>query len=232
MTSEDDRTDHASGANGARPSPREEIAPDHAASSSDDDTMTRFRALLESYRDTLNLVSPTHPTVIDDRIAEGRIYAGMIAERTSDDTAIADIGSGAGLPGIVLAHMLPRRTIFLIERRRRRIAFLTMAVSSLGLRNTEVVAGDARDVALPPCGVIVAQAVAQIDEIYCLSRHFHDTEILLASRKDAGGWRGEVDRLERRISRQITETIERGLDGHGSLIGLRLPGGLACRSSG
>lgn len=46
---------------------------------------------------------------------------------------IADLGSGAGLPGIVLAIAMPDRKVFLIERMQRRVGFLRNALAVTGL---------------------------------------------------------------------------------------------------
>ncbi len=67
----------------------------------------------------------------------------------------ADLGSGAGLPGVVVAIALPRVRMLLIERRPQRAAFLELAVEELGLSNAAVFAGRVEDV---PATVDVALA--------------------------------------------------------------------------
>jgi 16S rRNA (guanine527-N7)-methyltransferase len=54
------------------------------------------------------------------------------------DRTIADLGSGAGLPGIPVAIAMPTSTVYLVETRGRRAAFLELAVESLGIRNAKV----------------------------------------------------------------------------------------------
>jgi 16S rRNA (guanine527-N7)-methyltransferase len=63
-----------------------------------------------------------------------------------EDRQIVDLGSGAGLPGIPLAIALPDRSFVLIEARRRRAAFLELAVEETGLHNVRVQMGQAEDV--------------------------------------------------------------------------------------
>jgi 16S rRNA (guanine527-N7)-methyltransferase len=58
--------------------------------------------------------------------------------RTGDRSAI-DIGSGAGLPGVVVAIARPELMVTLVESRRSRAAFLDLVVDQLALRNTTVV---------------------------------------------------------------------------------------------
>ena len=195
------------------------------------DKLAHYRNLLQTYRTTLNLVSPTNPAVIDEKLAEGGVYARLLERHTPPTDHIADLGSGSGLPGIVIAILQPDRAVHLIERRRRRVAFMRMAIAHLGLSNVSVHAGDASALDVPRCRAIVAQAVGTFEEIYCVTNSFHADEVLLVSRKGAS-WQHELDRLERRISGHATEVVERRLEGHGSLIGLRIAGGRTCRSSG
>jgi 16S rRNA (guanine527-N7)-methyltransferase len=87
---------------------------------------------------------------------------------------VVDVGSGAGLPGIVLAVARPDLTITLVEPLARRTAFLSEAVIALGLEATvTVVRGRAEDVVDgPPAGadVVTARAVASLDRLagWCL----------------------------------------------------------------
>ena len=75
--------------------------------------------------------------------------------------AVADLGSGAGLPAIPLAIALPRLSFTLIERSEKRRAFLAAAVAHLGLRNARVCAhagGERFD-------LVTARAVAPLPEL-------------------------------------------------------------------
>ena len=62
---------------------------------------------------------------------------------------IADIGSGAGFPGLPLAIVSGRPTT-LVEPRRKRVSFLRTAIATLGLSNTTVL--EARSTDAPPTG--------------------------------------------------------------------------------
>ena len=55
--------------------------------------------------------------------------------------SVADVGSGAGIPGLPLAVVLPENHFDLIEPRQARVAFLESAVDRLGLANVRVVHG-------------------------------------------------------------------------------------------
>ncbi|MDR1625836.1 MAG: class I SAM-dependent methyltransferase, partial [Spirochaetia bacterium] len=55
---------------------------------------------------------------------------------------LADIGSGAGLPGIPLAVFLPQTPVTLVEPSQKRCAFLRSAAALMGLENVSVFEGD------------------------------------------------------------------------------------------
>jgi len=57
----------------------------------------------------------------------------------SDFNSFADIGTGAGYPGMILAMARPELTACLIESRSKRVAFLNFVKSSLKLENLEVI---------------------------------------------------------------------------------------------
>jgi 16S rRNA (guanine527-N7)-methyltransferase len=61
--------------------------------------------------------------------------------------SLCDLGSGAGLPGVVLAVALPHVAVMLTEQRRIRVAILEFAIDELGLDNAQVHAGLLQDVA-------------------------------------------------------------------------------------
>lgn len=68
---------------------------------------------------------------VEDQI---RHSLGMVAGRRTEPLAVADLGSGGGVPGLVLARLVwPNATWRLIECGVRRAAFLNEAVASLGL---------------------------------------------------------------------------------------------------
>lgn len=60
------------------------------------------------------------------------------AVQSQEAVAIADIGSGGGLPGIPLAAALPQYNFVLVERMSKRCAFLENAAAILGLKNVAV----------------------------------------------------------------------------------------------
>ena len=79
---------------------------------------------------------------------------------------LVDLGSGAGLPGVVLALLLPDVEVTLLERMERRAAFLEECVRVLGLRNAQVRCGRAEDLAgKVGADVVTARAVAPMERL-------------------------------------------------------------------
>ncbi len=84
---------------------------------------------------------------------------------------LADVGSGAGLPGIPLAILRPDLTVRLVEPLLRRATFLTEVVAALGLANVEVVRARAEDLhGAWTAATVTARAVAPLDRLagWCL----------------------------------------------------------------
>jgi len=80
---------------------------------------------------------------------------------------IVDVGSGAGLPGIVVAAMRPDAEVVLLEPMERRTDWLTEVVQTLGLSNARVVRGRAEDqVGTLRADAVTARAVAALDKLY------------------------------------------------------------------
>ncbi|MFD0519212.1 16S rRNA (guanine(527)-N(7))-methyltransferase RsmG [Paractinoplanes durhamensis] len=102
------------------------------------------------------------------------VNCAVMSEMIPNGASVLDVGSGAGLPGIVLAVARPDLTITLVEPLARRTAFLTEAVTALGLEAAvTVVRGRADEVVGGPAAgadVVTARAVAPLDRLagWCL----------------------------------------------------------------
>jgi 16S rRNA (guanine527-N7)-methyltransferase len=89
-----------------------------------------------------------------------------LAELIPDRCTLADLGSGAGLPGIVLALLRPEADIVLVEPMARRVTFLTECVEALGLTGVRIVRGRAEDLAGEiSADIVTARAVAPLGRL-------------------------------------------------------------------
>ncbi|CAD7338456.1 16S rRNA (guanine(527)-N(7))-methyltransferase RsmG [Sphingomonadales bacterium 56] len=81
-----------------------------------------------------------------------------------------DLGSGAGLPAIVVA-ILSERPVLMIESRRKRIDFLNRLVGELSLNNAGVYGGRVESAPASEAAVISARAYAPLDRLFSSALH-------------------------------------------------------------
>lgn len=112
---------------------------------------------------------PTAPTTVRDPREGADVHvadslAGLDLEAVRGARAIADVGSGAGFPGLVLAAALPRARVWLVESVGRKCAFLSRAVEAAEIPNAEVVCVRAESWAegREACDLVTARAVAPL----------------------------------------------------------------------
>jgi 16S rRNA (guanine527-N7)-methyltransferase len=105
----------------------------------------------------------TEPGVaVDIHVADS--LAGLGVPEVREASRLADLGAGAGFPGLVLAAALPATRVTLVESVARKCAFLERAATVAGLPNVDVVAARAeawRD-GLGSCDVVTARALAPL----------------------------------------------------------------------
>ena len=92
----------------------------------------------------------TAPTTVRDpgRAADVHIADSLAAldlDPVREARSIADLGAGAGFPGLVLAAALPAAEVFLVESVGRKCAFIERAIAAAGLGNASVVCGRAEE---------------------------------------------------------------------------------------
>ena len=124
-----------------------------------------YRRLVEAESDQQNLVSRS---TLSDFWTRHVLDSAQLIRFAPDAGRWADIGSGAGLPGIVIS-CLGADSVTLIEPRRLRAEFLQRVVDSLGLRAT-VHHGRAESVR-GTFDVITARAVGSLSKLLDISHH-------------------------------------------------------------
>jgi 16S rRNA (guanine527-N7)-methyltransferase len=100
--------------------------------------------------------------VIDDHIADSMVALDL--DEVLGASAIADVGSGVGFPGLPLAVARPEATITLVESNGRRCGFLERTAATCGLANVRVVHSRAEswDAGLGRCDLVTARALAPL----------------------------------------------------------------------
>jgi 16S rRNA (guanine527-N7)-methyltransferase len=93
------------------------------------------------------------------------INSALLAELVPAGSKVADIGSGAGLPGIPMAIAKPDAHFTLIEPMERRSGWLQSVVQDLGIKNIEVIRARAEEVQRTDFDIATARAVAALDKL-------------------------------------------------------------------
>jgi 16S rRNA (guanine527-N7)-methyltransferase len=124
----------------------------------------RYVELLATDGVTRGLIGPRETARLWDRHL---MNCALVAELVPDQGEVVDIGSGAGLPGIVLAMLRPRLHVVLLEPLLRRSVFLEECVSALELPNATVLRARAEEKAASwiSADVATARAVAPLDRL-------------------------------------------------------------------
>lgn len=90
----------------------------------------------------------------------------VVAELIDDGVKVADVGSGAGLPGLCLAIARPDLYLTLIEPLERRVIWLEEVVMDLGLSNVEIIRSRAEAaIGKVECSVVTARAVSALNTL-------------------------------------------------------------------
>lgn len=127
----------------------------------------RYAALLADAGVTRGLIGPREvPRLWERHLVNSVLLAPLLPQ----DASVADIGSGAGLPGLVLAIARADLRVTLVEPLLRRTTFLTEVVDELGLANVVVRRGRAEEMhrapdLAPGFDVVTARAVAPLPRL-------------------------------------------------------------------
>jgi 16S rRNA (guanine527-N7)-methyltransferase len=121
-----------------------------------------YLALLERWNRTYNLTAVREPAAMLTR----HLLDALAMAPHWHEPELADMGSGAGLPGIPLAILEPERRVVLIESNGKKARFLREAKRALGLSAVEVFEGRAEAYRpAAPLAAATARAVAPIAEL-------------------------------------------------------------------
>ncbi len=147
-----------------RPPARDPVAALAARYRLSDAAQARLETLCE-----LLVSDPLAPTTVRDpqRVIEDHLADALVAlecEPVRTASAIADLGSGPGIPGLPLAIALPRAEVALLESSARKCAFLETAIESCGVENAYAVHTRAESWAsgLGKMGLVTARALASL----------------------------------------------------------------------
>ena len=186
-----------------------------------DDVDSRLATLAKSYRlpgdagrrlallHRLLAEDPLAPTavrdpekVIDDHLADSLVALELAEVRAAK--ALADLGSGAGVPGLPLAIALPETSVALVESASRKCAFLERAVTVCEVANARVVhaRAEAWPEGLGAFDLVTARALAPLEVVAEYAAP------LLAVGGTLVAWRGRRDADAEAIAARAADQLE------------------------
>ncbi|MBE6126787.1 MAG: 16S rRNA (guanine(527)-N(7))-methyltransferase RsmG [Erysipelotrichaceae bacterium] len=108
------------------------------------DGLKRYCALLQEWNEKMNLTS-----IVDEpEVIEKHFYDSLLVAKTFrfGQRKIADVGSGAGFPGAVIALAFPEAKVTLIDATKKKFAFLETLKAELHLDNLSFLVGRVEDI--------------------------------------------------------------------------------------
>lgn len=168
------------------------------------DAARQFTQNLADRGEELGLIGPVElPRLWTRHVANCALLAPLVLPGR-----VGDIGSGAGLPGIVLAIVRPDVEFVLIEPMERRVNWLVSQVAELALSNVEVVRARAEEAtSLPPFDQVTARAVSGLSKLIPLCAPLVRSGGELLFLKGAGVAR-EIDAAGKAIKKARLSDVE------------------------
>lgn len=140
------------------------------------DRLERYVAILLSAMDEQNLIAEsTRPHVWARHIVDSAQL--LIHAAPAGEGEWIDLGSGAGLPGVVIA-CLSDRPVLMVESRRKRIDFLNDVIVHIGVAHARVFGGRVESVPHTAAAVISARAYAPLPKLFSSALHLSDKNTL------------------------------------------------------
>lgn len=139
----------------------------------------------------------------------------VVADLLPEGASVADVGSGAGLPGLCLAIARPDLSLTLIEPLERRVIWLNEVVDDLGLDNVTVLRGRAEQIAADvDVDFATARAVSALTGLAQLTIPLLKGrgEVLAIKGRSAGEEVQKASKIIRRMGGRRTEVVTVGAD--------------------
>jgi 16S rRNA (guanine527-N7)-methyltransferase len=179
------------------------------------DLAVRYAGILATDGLTQGLLGPRERDRLWDRHL---INCALTAELLPVNAYVVDVGSGAGLPGIVLALARPDLSLQLVESMRRRVEFLVRCVGDLGLESSvQVVHGRIEEASVTTsvggAQWVTARAVAPLDRLagWCLPLLARGGTLLALKGARAGDEAVEHAAAVRRSGGVVADVVQCGV---------------------
>ncbi len=140
------------------------------------DKLGRYRSLVLAGAEEQNLIARSTFDVFWTRHIVDSAQLVPLSEGVGPGDWL-DLGSGAGMPGIIVA-ILSKRPVHLVEERRGRVAFLNRVIQELDLANAQVFGCKVQALKHKPAAIISARAFAPLPKLFELAHSFSTQKTL------------------------------------------------------
>lgn len=165
-----------------------------------------YTRLLAEWQKTINLVSPaTLPHVWERHILDSA-QVWPVLQRLSRGTRLMDIGSGGGLPALVLA-MMGAEHVTMIESDVRKCVFLREVSRETGLSNVTIINKRVEAVEGVSSSIITARALAPLLQLVAWSRPLLSPDGIMVFLKGQN-YQAEIDQLNQEFEEDIIGKIQ------------------------
>jgi 16S rRNA (guanine527-N7)-methyltransferase len=193
------------------------------------DALVRHWGLLQKWNRVYNLTAVRDPAQmlqqhLVDSLAAVMPLTRWLAGATTDRGAVRvlDVGSGAGLPGLVLAAALPGIDVTCVDAVDKKVSFVRQVIAEVGVPNLHATHARVETLQAAPFDVITSRAFASLEDFASLTRH------LLA---DEGVWmalkgkepHGEMAALNAARVFHVEQLDVPGLDAERCIVWMRPP---------
>jgi len=135
--------------------------------------LSSYLDLLQRWNRTYNLTAVRDPDqMLTQHLADCLAVIPPLHRQVSDagPRRVLDVGSGAGLPGIVIATLLPHVDVTCVDTVGKKAAFIQQVATSLRLRNLHSEHARVESLKAPPFNVVTSRAFASLADFATLTR--------------------------------------------------------------
>ena len=134
-----------------------------------------YLALISRWNRVYNLTAIRKPAeMLSHHLLDSLTTIGPLARECPHAARLLDVGSGAGLPGVVIAVMCPQTQVICIDAVAKKTAFVRQVAAELALPNLTAVHDRVETFRAPPFDVIAARAYASLTVFAMQTRHLAD----------------------------------------------------------